>query len=298
MRRTLLRLSALLLLLACVPAWAAPPVPLLWKVSDHDSALYLLGSFHMLARDDYPLAPEVEEAFAGAGTLVFELDPEEAASPALAMRMVQAARRTRPGSLREDLGPELWARLERQVAAGALPAGWSEQFEPWFIALTLQLAGLARQGLDPGLGLDRHFMRAAAAAGKPASGLEPASAQIALMAGMDLDEQRQMLAEVLDLLESGPARLDRLHGMWRAGDAQGLWEGIAVRMQRDYPALYARINVARNDAWLPVLERHLAGRDDVLVVVGSLHLLGPDGLVEKLRARGYRVERICRACAR
>ena len=34
-----------------------------------------------------------------------------------------------------------------------------------------------------------------------------------------------------------------------------------------------------------------------LVVVGSLHLLGPDGVVEKLRAKGYRVERICSACA-
>jgi len=32
------------------------------------------------------------------------------------------------------------------------------------------------------------------------------------------------------------------------------------------------------------------------VVVGALHLLGDDGVVEKLRARGYQVERICSAC--
>ena len=36
--------------------------------------------------------------------------------------------------------------------------------------------------------------------------------------------------------------------------------------------------------------------DDALVVVGALHLLGDDGVVEKLRARGYQVERICSAC--
>ena len=35
----------------------------------------------------------------------------------------------------------------------------------------------------------------------------------------------------------------------------------------------------------------------VLVVVGALHLLGPDGVVEKLRAKGYKVERVCSACA-
>ena len=33
-----------------------------------------------------------------------------------------------------------------------------------------------------------------------------------------------------------------------------------------------------------------------VVVVGALHLLGEDGVVEKLRAAGYEVERICSAC--
>jgi uncharacterized protein YbaP (TraB family) len=32
--------------------------------------------------------------------------------------------------------------------------------------------------------------------------------------------------------------------------------------------------------------------DDTLVVVGTMHLLGPDGLVSQLRAKGYRVERL------
>ena len=32
--------------------------------------------------------------------------------------------------------------------------------------------------------------------------------------------------------------------------------------------------------------------DDPLVVVGALHLLGEDGLVEMLRAAGYTVERL------
>jgi hypothetical protein len=33
-------------------------------------------------------------------------------------------------------------------------------------------------------------------------------------------------------------------------------------------------------------------RDDTLVVVGSMHLLGVDGLVSQLKASGYRVERL------
>jgi uncharacterized protein YbaP (TraB family) len=69
-------------------------------------------------------------------------------------------------------------------------------------------------------------------------------------------------------------------------------------MQREYPRLYQRIDVARNEAWLPVIEGRLQGPggDDTLVVVGSLHLLGPDGLIERLRADGHVVRRICAAC--
>ena len=87
---------------------------------------------------------------------------------------------------------------------------------------------------------------------------------------------------------------------WRRGDADTLWATMAVAMREQFPKLYYRINVARNDAWVERLEGKLQrpGTDDTLVVVGALHLLGEDGVVEKLRARGYEVERICSACRR
>ena len=107
-----------------------------------------------------------------------------------------------------------------------------------------------------------------------------------------------MLAEALQEASQGPTKTRELHEAWRAGDLERLRDGMAAEMKRDYPALYRRINVARNDAWVPKLQRMLDGEteDDTLVVVGALHLLGEDGLVEKLRAQGYRVERICSAC--
>jgi uncharacterized protein YbaP (TraB family) len=46
----------------------------------------------------------------------------------------------------------------------------------------------------------------------------------------------------------------------------------------------------RNLAWMPPIEGLLAGDSDTMVVVGSLHLVGEDGLVNLLRKRGYRVE--------
>ena len=157
---------------------------------------------------------------------------------------------------------------------------------------------MTQQGLDPESGLDRYLMTRAAEAGKPAQGLESAAAQIQMLADMSADEQNQLLREALEQAEVGDEQVMRLHESWRNGDAATLLRDMAEPMKRDYPALYARINVERNDAWLGPLQQRLRdGQGTTLVVVGALHLLGNDGVVEKLRALGYKVERICSACA-
>ena len=88
-----------------------PPVPLLWKVSDADNAVYLLGSFHLLKPDDYPLSNDVNRAFADARTVVFELPPEEMNSPQLPLQMMQAAVRTDGSQLDSELPAETVAKL-------------------------------------------------------------------------------------------------------------------------------------------------------------------------------------------
>jgi uncharacterized protein YbaP (TraB family) len=111
-------------------------------------------------------------------------------------------------------------------------------------------------------------------------------------------EQVQMLDESTTGAADGKQELESLHRKWRAGDADALWKEMALETRRKYPALYRRINTDRNDAWVPKLQAMLSrpGGDDTLVVVGTLHLLGSDGVVEKLRRKGYRVERVCSAC--
>ena len=284
----------------------APPVPLLWKVSDADSSLYLLGSFHMLLPDDYPLSKDVTAAFADSTDVVFEIPPEEMSSPALAMRMGQAALRGDGKQLDASLPPATAKRLDAWVDANenalqkaGIPGQMLQLFEPWFVGLTVSIVEMSKQGLDPKLGLDLHFSTDAQAAKKATSGLETGDEQIAFLDGMGEAEQVQFLDETLQEAAEGSKEVQRLHAAWRAGDADALWNGMALEMRRDYPALYKRINLARNDAWVSKLDQRLRDEhgENTLVVVGSLHLLGGDGVVEKLRAKGYKVERVCSACA-
>jgi uncharacterized protein len=54
--------------------------------------------------------------------------------------------------------------------------------------------------------------------------------------------------------------------------------------------LYQRLLVERNKNWLPKLEALFARKSAAFVVVGAAHLVGPDGLVAMLKAKGYAVE--------
>lgn len=291
---------------AAASAEPAPPVPLLWKVSDADNEIYLLGSFHMLKPTDYPLSKDVDGAFEDAETVVFELSPEEMSSPALGMAMGQAALRRDGTMLDSELPAPVAEKLRawnETNAASLQKIGLAPQvfqmFEPWFVGLTISIVEMNKLGLDPAIGLDMHLSDRARRASKPTLGLEQGSEQIAVFDGMGKDEQLQFLEESLNEADDATVEIEKLHDAWRRGDATGLWNGMAAEMRTEYPALYRRINVARNDAWVPKLQRMLDGEtgDDTLVVVGALHLLGDDGVVEKLRAKGYTVERICSACA-
>lgn len=291
---------------AAVAAAVAPPVPLMWKVSDADNDLYLLGSFHMLRPGDYPLSKDVDDAFDDAEALAFELSPEELLSPQLGMAMGQAALRTDGKPLNSELPEATVAKLDAWTTANSkelqtmgVPAQALQMFEPWFVGLLISIAEMNKQGLDPQLGLDMHLIGRAGKASKSTTGLEKASEQIAVFDGMGKEEQLMFLDESLNEAVDAKEEIEKLHSAWRRGDQNALWDGMAADMRKQYPQLYQRINVARNDAWVPKLQRMLDDetQDDALVVVGALHLLGEDGVVEKLRAKGYKVERVCSACA-
>ncbi len=273
---------------------AAPPVPLLWKVSDADNSVYLMGSFHLLKPEDYPLAASAEAAFADAEQVVFELSPAELADPSLGQKMMQAALLPPDRTLQAQLSAETFARLEGWAARRGLPIATLQRFEAWYVGLVVGLTEMQVLGLSPEHGLDKHFAGRATAAGKAVAGLERAEEQIALFDGLDPALQRQSLEETLAEVEAMEQRVEQMHALWRAGDGEGLYALTGAEMKAEYPALYERINTARNLAWLPRVQAMLDAQadDDALVVVGALHLLGEDGLVRLLEAEGYTVERL------
>jgi uncharacterized protein YbaP (TraB family) len=78
---------------------------------------------------------------------------------------------------------------------------------------------------------------------------------------------------------------------WRDGELESLSAELLEEFA-GFPGLYESLVTKRNSDWVPQLEQMLAGERRHLVVVGALHLVGPDSVIEQLRARGHRVERL------
>jgi uncharacterized protein YbaP (TraB family) len=142
-------------------------------------------------------------------------------------------------------------------------------------------------------------MARAEKAGKRVGGLESVDVQMAALDGTPHAEQIAGLDEFLADPTKAVTEMRTLHASWRQGDLKSLNQKFRMDMARESPVSYRLVNVDRNNAWLSTLEQRLkvAGSDDTLAVVGTLHLLGDDGVVEKLRAKGYKVERVCSVCA-
>ena len=95
-----------------------------------------------------------------------------------------------------------------------------------------------------------------------------------------------MLDQTLSELKDAPGELQQVLVAWRHGDAPRL-AALLSREYRAFPALYRPLVTARNQLWLPQIERLLSGPQNCLVVVGSLHLVGEGGLLELLRKDGF-----------
>ena len=119
------------------PAAKEARQPLLWAVSDADNTVYLLGSFHLLKADDYPMPAEIDRAFDDAESLMFEIDPREMTAPETMVTARKYMAYEDGKSLSTALPKSTLDKLGKAVAAGGGSLQAMEQSEPWRSAWAL-----------------------------------------------------------------------------------------------------------------------------------------------------------------
>ena len=281
----------LALLAATLPATLAAADPAAWRAQGRNGGeVTLLGSMHVLRPSDYPLPPTVNALIDGADNIVMEIDLDDV-DAAQQQLIVQKAMLPQGKVLADVVDADVYRLVTQQMSALGVDVKALEHFEPWFLAITVLDLGMRKLGFQPDRGVEQYVLARARGAGKEIVGLETLEFQIGLFDALPPEQQQAMLEQTLAEIDDGAAVLGEMVTAWRAGELESLSSELLEDFG-DCPGLYEKLVTDRNNAWVPKLERLLTDGQHHLVVVGALHLVGPDNVIELLRERGHEVQRL------
>jgi uncharacterized protein YbaP (TraB family) len=279
-------LAGLLLLSCAAFALARGEGSSVWSVKGKQNTVYFAGSVHALPKEHAALPAQLERAYGAAKVVVLEVDLDDM-NPFDALQFI-----TSNGTLPEDqaledvVGAE-YGRIVALASSLGVPEAAIARLEPWAAALVLTQVALTRTGFDPQFGIDMQITERAKQDGKPVDGLETVVDQLEVFDSRTFEEQTRFLLDSAD----DAARLDedlaKLVAAWRVGDLRALEKEFRKERAKS-PALYDALLGARNRRWMPKIEALLQADEDYLVVVGTLHYVGRDGLLSLLRKKGYK----------
>ena len=261
----------------------------LWKVEGpKGGVVYLLGSMHVLTPDFYPLAPEIQKAFAASTTLVEEVDIDEMSDPMQMMGALAKAMLTDGRTLEQLIAPATFADVKRRAEKGGLPMVALQRMKPWLAAISLMAPELQAAGFRPELGIDQHFFALAKKSGMKRKALETLAYQLDRFDEMPMKLQEEVLKTTLADLDTQSGNIAPIAKAWADGDTKAL-EVLMLGAFLESPEIYERLVVERNRNWIPTVDTCLEQNANCFIVVGAAHLVGPHAIPAMLQKKGYKV---------
>ena len=267
------------------PEDAGHPVSL-WQIEGNSNRIYLLGSVHVLREQDHPIPTAIEEAYKDAEILIMEVDMDDIDHIEMAALVNEMGVISDGGSLQAYMGQELYAEAQEYASQLDIPIAMLAQTEPWLAAITVEQLILLRLGYNPQYGIELYLSAKAGEDKKEVLGFETTREQLEFLDGLSLPTQRLLLIQTLKESLNIEEDLNLLISAWRHGDIGFLEETLLVEMQ-EYPELYKTLIVDRNQVWVEKIINLTTKEDDYLVVVGTLHLIGEDGVPALLSEAGF-----------
>ncbi len=274
---------------AAIACGAVRAEPALWQVTGGESTVYLFGSVHLLPEGGFSIGAALAEALKESERVCMEIDQDaqsEAESTSLTL-----ARAVDPDgrSLFDLLGPDADRARDAAEEAG-IPLDALATFEPWFAGLTVSVMALQANGYNVQHGVEQIIQAEARKDGKSGCGLETLDGQLGMLDSLPSSLQAEILLQALDEAANVEALIEPLLDAWREGDEAGLETSLEEDFE-GYPELADALIYERNARWAEQVGEMLRDGDDVLVVVGAMHLVGERGLPALLEKRGFRVQR-------
>jgi uncharacterized protein YbaP (TraB family) len=293
-------LSTLILALAF---YGSANAQLLYKISGNGlkSPSYIVGTYHLAPASFADEIKGMKEAFAAVEQVYGEVDMQDAQASQMAMMqammlpegkyvsdMFTAEEMERINAyMLKTMGMDLRNPMLREQLGRMRPS-----------VLAMQLALLQFMKITPNFNpndlIDNYFQREARKCGKGVGGFETTEFQLELLYGERTDEEER--EELLRLVDDNEAMLQEMLDMTNAYfsfDINGI-EAVTMRSVETGDMSveeFAEVITNRNHRWVEAMPEIMAAKP-TLFVVGAGHLPGGEGVIELLRAEGYKVKAV------
>lgn len=278
--------TAILLLIS----FAANSQSSVWKVEGNDTEFYIGGSIHILRIQDYPLPEEFYEAYDNSDILTTEMDMNEMNNPSNAMKMQQKLMFQDESTLSGVLSKDVYSKLDSVGKGLGLNIKVMDKFKPSMVIITLTFQSLQKLGVTTE-GVDAHFTTKANRDEKSLLFLETFDEQLSFIESMGEGNENEFVLYSLEDIETNEKEFIDLIEDWKIGQ-QELIQDQMQDFKLNYPDIYQTLVVKRNNNWMTHLESYLKTPEVEFVIVGAAHLVGSDGVLNKLRQKGYTVSQL------
>lgn len=278
-------LFLIFILLTAIPVFSQSPV---WTIKSDSAEIYVGGSVHILREQDYPLPEVFEKAFENSDILVLEADINSLSIKEFGSKLIGMTLYPNNKSLKTELQKEVYTRLDSAFSSHGLELKKMDGLKPVMAILTLTNLELMKAGATTE-GVDSYFYKKAEQQSKKILFLETMEFQIQLISAFDDDVENEYVLQSLQELKFYRIKFEEIVDWWKIGNTSGFLEEL-IRYKNEFPEIYQSIMVDRNNKWEPQLENYLKTPEKEFVVVGAMHLYGPDGILQLMRENGYKVE--------
>ncbi len=256
-----------------------------WKLEGKGNTVYIGGTMHLLGPEDYPLPFEFDSAYARSEILVFETDVKKLEEPVVMQKMMMMAMYQDERTLKSELSEETYQLLESECARLDISLSNFAKFKPSMVLLIYAVSKLQQSGQTAD-GVDQYYYTLAGADHKDVLFLESVESQLELLFGDDEEDYDEAILQFFDDQKKMDKIGDDIKASWREGKDK-LFIRMQKEMQKEYPDIYRKILSDRNKNWIDEIDSYLDSEEVEFVLVGALHLHGPDGVLEMLEKKGY-----------
>jgi len=258
---------------------------LLWRISGNglDKPSYLLGTIHVICKDDYIWTDSMQKALDNTQKICFEMDMDD---PSLQMKVATGLLINDGKTLEDYYTPEEYRRLSAHLQDSlGIPAMFVNKMKP--VALSALLATRLVSCAMPE-SYEGNIMKLAQKQNKEIVGLETPEDQIAVFDKMNADSAASGLLDAIDHPDSMKVGFDKLLTAYKAQDLAAMYRLIIESPDMKGADLNDFL-FNRNKNWIPGIAA-LIKKEPVFIAVGAGHLWGDEGVISLLRKAGYTVE--------